>query len=73
VQVFHPPQNFEHQPFWNGAAKALETKLWCQGHLQWYDLLAEFHADLSIGSEVDGGNRHTNRMVISLAYIFPVC
>jgi hypothetical protein len=51
------------------AATALKT--WRRGHLQWHDLRTEFHKNLAVGSEVDRGDRHTDRMVISLAYFFP--
>jgi hypothetical protein len=45
-------------------------KLWLLCHLQCHDLPTEFHKYLRIGSEVDGGrNRHTDRMVVALAYI----
>jgi hypothetical protein len=54
------------------AATAL--KLWRRGHLQWHNHPSEFHKNLPIGSKVEGRARHmqTGRMVISLAYIFPL-
>jgi hypothetical protein len=54
------------------AATALE--LWRRGHLQWHDHPSEFHKNLPNGSNVEGWVRHmqTGRMVISLAYIFPL-
>jgi hypothetical protein len=49
-------------------------KLWRRGHLQWHDLTTEFHKNLPLGSEVDRGDRyrHTDRMVITLAYFLPL-
>jgi hypothetical protein len=55
-----------------GMVTAMTLKLWCQGHLQWHNLPTEFHKNLPIGSQVDGRDKHTDRMVISLAYIFPL-
>jgi hypothetical protein len=49
-------------------------KFWLQGQLQFYDLPTEFHKNLPVCSEVGGRGqtRHTDRMVISLAYNFPL-
>jgi hypothetical protein len=49
------------------AATAL--KLWHRVHIQWHDLPTECHKNVPAGSEVDGG---TDRMVMSLAYFFPL-
>jgi hypothetical protein len=38
-------------------------------------LLTKFHKNLPVGSKDDGGGgggRHTDRIVISLAYVFPL-
>jgi hypothetical protein len=32
-------------------------KLWHRGHLQWHGLPTKIHKNLSIFSEVDGGNK----------------
>jgi hypothetical protein len=53
-------------------ATSTALKLWRRGHPQWHYLPTEFHKNLPIGSEVDRGGRHTDRMVITLAYIFPL-
>jgi hypothetical protein len=71
VQVLHSPQKFERLPIFLMVG-ATELKLWRRGHLQWHGLPIEFHKNLSMGAEIDGGGGHTDRMVISLAYIFPL-
>jgi hypothetical protein len=56
----HPPQKFERPSFGMVAATAL--KLWLRGHLQYHNLLTEFHKNLPIGSEVGtGGQTHRQR------------
>jgi hypothetical protein len=52
---------------------AMTLKLWCRGHLKLQDLHTEFHKNLSVGPKVDRGtDTHTNRIMISLVYIFPL-
>jgi len=45
-------------------------KSWRRGPLQWHDLPTKFHENLPTGSEVYRGDRHADRMVMSLAYYF---
>jgi hypothetical protein len=55
-----------------GMAKAARLKVLALSHLQYHNLCTEFHGNLSTGSIVDSGDRNTDRMIHSLAYIFPV-
>jgi hypothetical protein len=50
---------------------AMALNIMAQGHLQWHDLSTEFHKNLPVGSEVNRGT-YTDRLMISLAYIFPL-
>jgi hypothetical protein len=70
VQVLHPPQKFEGSPFWNGCSYGIKNygiEVTFNGN----DFRTEFHKHLPVGSKVDRGTeRHTDRVVISLAYFF---
>jgi hypothetical protein len=71
VQVLRHLKSLNVYHFVMIAATAL--KLWRRGHLQWQCLHTEFHKNLPFGSKVDRGTDiRKNRMVISLAYIFPL-
>jgi hypothetical protein len=53
------------------AATAL--KLRRRGHLQWHDLRTVFHKIYKFVQKlIRGTDRHTDRMAISLTYIFPL-
>jgi hypothetical protein len=58
VQVLHPPQKFEHAPFWNGWRYGI--KLRRRGHLQWHDFPTEFHKNLPIALKVIREGEHTD-------------
>jgi hypothetical protein len=56
-----------------GTVAATALKLWRRRHIQWHELPTEFHKSLPLSSEVvRGKGRHTDRKVISLAYISPL-
>jgi hypothetical protein len=38
--------------------KLHDYKLWCQGYIQWLDLLTEYHTNLPIGTKVHRGDTH---------------
>jgi hypothetical protein len=61
--IFVLPQNFELSCHF-GMVADTSPKLWRRGHLQWHDLITEFHKNLPIRSEVQRGDKHTDRMVI---------
>jgi hypothetical protein len=68
VQVLHSPQKFELHNF----GKVEATGLKYRGHVQWHDILAEFHENLTTGSKViiggEGHRKHGD--LISLASPF---
>jgi hypothetical protein len=84
LQVVHPLKIYEYKISWFcislrslnvhhfGIVAATVLKIIASRHLQRHDLRTEFHESLPNSSEVDGGggNRHTDRMVISLAVFF---
>jgi hypothetical protein len=51
---------------------ATTLKLWRWGYLQWYDLLTEFHKNLPVGLEVNGGTDRHRRDGDLITYIFPL-
>jgi hypothetical protein len=55
-----------------GMVAATALKLRSRSHLQWHGLPTEVHKNQSVGPELDREDRHTERMVISLAYLFPL-
>jgi hypothetical protein len=71
VQLLYPSQKFERPPFWNVAGTALKIKASRSLSMVWY-LYRISKENLPIGSKVDKGDKHTDRMVISLAYMFPL-
>jgi hypothetical protein len=48
-----------------GMVEGAGLKVWCRGYLQWHGLPTEFHKNLPTGSKVIGGDRRTDRLVIS--------
>jgi hypothetical protein len=51
-----------------GTVEAMTLKIWLRGHLQWHDLLAEFHENLPTGSKlISGGHKEgqTDSMVMT--------
>jgi hypothetical protein len=69
VKIFHPPQKFKVRQF--GMVEATVLNIMCRGHLQWHDLLTEFHTKLLNGSKVDRERQsHGHTHVVNIYVLF---
>jgi hypothetical protein len=70
MEILHPPQKFERPPFWNGCSYGINN----------YDVEVSFNGMTPLLNSIKicqllqklMGDRHTDKMVMSLAYIFPL-
>jgi hypothetical protein len=67
----HSPQKFEHPPFWNGCCYSIKN-YGVDVIFNGMTSLLDFTKNYQFVQKSMGGADKTHRMVISLAYIFPL-